>query len=142
MLSPIGAESVVKGCRRYVRAMSRGRSMKRSDGDVQRQFDRFRAALEQQASRNDCVRQVLCSLGVPLLQFVTYYNFGARVGKLIKMGLRDAVPIELERWAGTGLDRAVLRRICTDVFNVSPGTNPIDESGQGGVESDGAGTGG
>ncbi len=141
MLSPIGAESVVKGCSKYVRAMSRGQSMKRSDGDVQRQFDRYRAVLEQQAARNDYVRQICCGLGVPLLQFMTYYNFAARIGKLIRMGLRDAVPIEINRWAATGLDRTVLSRICTDVFNVMLGTNPIDGCDKGGVESNGAGTG-
>ncbi len=118
-LSEQAAASVVAGCRKYERTMRQGLNPVRGDGDVQRQFDHFRAALERKASTNDCVRVVLCGHGVPPCRFVTYFNFALRVGKLLKMGLRDAVPIECNRWVATGLDPAVLRKICSGVFNVS-----------------------
>jgi hypothetical protein len=140
-LTEHAVSSVVAGCRKYGITLRQGLNPVRADGNVRQQFDRFCSAMQQEAWVLDHVRPILCSSGVPPFRFVTYFNFARRLDRLIRTGLGEAVPMELHRWAATGLDRAVLSRICTDVFNITSGTNPIDGCDKGGVESNGAGTG-
>jgi hypothetical protein len=137
-LSEHAVAGVVSGCRKYGITLRQGLNPARSDGNVKQQFDRFCSAMQQEAWVLDHVRPILCSSGVPPFRFVTYFNFARRLDRLIRTGLGDAVPMELHRWAATGLDRAVLRDICVNVFNLNPGTNPVDGYGPGGVESKGS----
>lgn len=116
--------SVKKGCRKYERALVHGEVPHRLDGNVRGQFERFGAAMEQTALLQTRVRQVLCSAGVQSCRFVPYYNFALSVEKLTRMDQREdvltLVRIAISRWVARGCERAVLERICTDVFSISP----------------------
>ena len=115
--------SVKKGCRKYERALVHGDVPRRLDGNVRGQFERFGAAMEQEALLQTRVRQVLCSAGVQSCRFVPYYNFALSVGKLMRMDqdedVRALVWIAISRWVSHGSEQAVLLRICRDVFNIS-----------------------
>lgn len=125
--------SVIKGCRKYERALIHGDMPRRVDGKVRDQFERFGAAMEQEAVLLTQVRQVLCGAGVQSCRFVTYYDFARHVAKLLRMNLehdaRVLVWIAISRWVSRGCEHAVLLSICRDVLNV----NPIDASGGQGV---------
>ena len=116
--------SVVKGCRKYERALIHGEVPRRLDGKVREQFEHFGAAMEQEALLLSKVRQVLCSAGVQPCRFVPYYGFARHVGKLqrIEQGddVRAFVWIAIARWVAHGSEHAILLQICRDVFNIDP----------------------
>jgi hypothetical protein len=89
--------------------------------------------MEQVALLQTRVRQVLCSSGVQSCRFVPYYNFAMSVEKLMRIDqgedVRALVWIAISRWLARGCERAVLERICTDVFSIKA----IDTSGPQGV---------
>ncbi|MBM3331139.1 hypothetical protein FJY68_04705 [candidate division WOR-3 bacterium] len=116
--------SVIKGCRKYERALIHGEVPRRVDGKVRDQFERFGAAMEQEAALLAQVRQVLCSAGVQSCRFVTYYGFARHVAKLLRMNLehdaRLLVWIAISRWVSRGCEHSVLLSICRNVLNVNP----------------------
>ena len=132
-LSECSVRSVKRGCRKYERALVHGEVPHRLDGNVRGQFERFGAAMEQAALLQTRVRQVLCSAGVQSCRFVTYYGFARHLGKLLRIdqgeGASALVWIAISRWLARGCERAVLERICTDVFSIKA----IDTSGPRGV---------
>lgn len=132
-LPECSVRSVKKGCRKYERALVHGTVPHRLDGNVRGQFERFGAAMEQEALLQTRVRQVLCSDGVQSCRFVPYYNFALSVEKLTRMDQREdartLVGVAVSRWVARGCERAVLERVCTDVFNISV----IDTGGPQGV---------
>ncbi len=132
-LPECSVRSVKRGCRKYERALVHGEVPHRLDGNVRGQFERFGAAMEQAALLQTRVRQVLCSAGVHSCRFVPYYNFALSVEKLMRIDqgedVRALVGIAISRWVSRGSERAILLRICRDVFNISD----IDSSARPGV---------
>ena len=116
--------SVVRGCRKYERALIHGEVPRRLDGKLREQFEHFGAAMENTAQVMTKVRQVLCSTGVQPCRFVPYYNFALSVEKLIRMDqgqdTQALVLIAIARWVAHGSEHAILLQICRDVFNIDP----------------------
>jgi hypothetical protein len=116
--------SVIRGCRKYERALIHGDVPRRLDGKVREQFEHFGAAMENMAQVMTMVRQVLCCAGVQPARFMIYYNFALHVARLKNADVgagRDALAgAAVLRWIARGCERAVLERICVDVFNVNP----------------------
>ena len=68
------------------------------------------------------VREVLCAIGVPLLQFVSYRNFGLHLDKLIRnhsgITLLTLTNSAIDYWTVYGLHPEVLKTICEQVFGL------------------------
>ncbi len=66
------------------------------------------------------MKKVLCDLGVPTIQFVTYRGFSLHVDKLCRdyseEALRLRVLYAIQRWARYGCKLDVLTAICLNVF--------------------------
>ncbi|MCX6840830.1 MAG: hypothetical protein NTX53_00815 [candidate division WOR-3 bacterium] len=116
--------SVLKGCRKYERTLVNGQNPRRSDGNVRAQFDRFSAAMEEEAVLTTRVRQVLCRNGILSCRFMPYFNFAMHVAKLVRSDLGERLPIyvavAIGRWTARGQQMAVLEQIRSDVFNIGP----------------------
>jgi hypothetical protein len=114
--------SVEAACRKYERALSRGRSNPRADGKTREQLENFRQGIERMACRTTQMKQLICSRGVPLIQFVSYRSFTQHVDKITREyrgeALRNLALIAIDRWLAYGLNRDVLLEICAQIFNL------------------------
>jgi len=69
------------------------------------------------------VKQVCCSVGVPVITLPSYYCFGLEVDRLKEMDLSgEALALEVEvvlaKWVGRGLSQQALEAIRSSVFNI------------------------
>jgi len=107
--------------RRYAGSVRRGSVPCRADGNADGQAENYRDAAERTELRAEQVRRVIMAHGVPLIQFMTYRNFGLHVDKLFRdysgESLRLMVTDAVERWRAYGCSAEVLREICLQVFN-------------------------
>jgi hypothetical protein len=94
----------------------------RADGDADGQTANYRRSAERAELRAEQVKQVLCSFGVPPLQFLVYRNFALHLDKLIRMNsaetLRSLVRSAVDYWTACGLRPEVLSAICLQVFGL------------------------
>jgi hypothetical protein len=122
-MSEQSAQSTLKGCRKYERALIHGDVPRRIDGNMRKQFDAYREKAERDEVLFGQVRQVLCTHGIDPSRFLPYLNFASHVAKLLRMNLGELLPsgvaVAISVWTAKGRDPAVLRQICSDVFNIS-----------------------
>jgi len=106
--------------RRYAGSVRQGSVPCRADGDADGQAANYREAAERTELRADQVRRVIMAHGVPLIQFMTYRNFGLHVDKLFRdysgESLRLMVMDAIVRWSSYGCKTDVLAEICLKVF--------------------------
>ncbi len=116
------AFSVARATRRYAGSVRQGSVPCRADGDSGSQTNNYRDAAERSELRYEQVKKVLCDLGVPTIQFVTYRGFSLHVDKLFRdyegETLRARVLDAMLRWQCYGCDPKVLEEICRTVFNL------------------------
>jgi hypothetical protein len=94
----------------------------RADGNAGGQTANYREAAERTELRADQVRRVIMAHGVPLIQFMTYRNFGLHVDKLFRdfsgESLRLRALDAVLRWKCYGCKPEVLSAICEQVFGL------------------------
>jgi hypothetical protein len=114
--------SVARATRRYAGSVRQVSVPCRADGDSAGQTDNYRDAAERSELRYEQVKKVLCDLGVPTIQFVTYRGFSLHVDKLCRdydgETLRARVLDAMLRWICYGCTREVLADICREVFKL------------------------
>ena len=108
--------------RRYAGSVRQGSVPCRADGNADCQAANYRDAAERTELRADQVRRVIMAHGVPLIQFMTYRNFGLHVDKLFRdfsgESLRLRVLDAIQRWANYGCKLQILTAICEKVFGL------------------------
>ena len=114
--------SVDCAVRRYAGSVRQGSVPCRADGNADGQAANYREAAERTELRAEQVRRVIMAHGVPLIQFVTYRNFGLHVDKLFRdysgESLRLMVNDAIERWSSYGCKPDILQAICERVFGL------------------------
>ena len=114
-----------RGCHKYEYKVMTGESSVRSDGDLKAQALNYRAAREHGALIRQQVQFVLQGHGVAPINFITYYNFAARVDYLSRnfagKTQRHWVEVAVQDWLARGCDPDVLKHILTDVFQMGEG---------------------
>ena len=109
--------------RRYADALRQGENPCRADGDSAGQTENFRDAFERASLRYSQIKEVLCSAGVTVCQFVVYRSFGLHVDRLCRdysgESLRLRVLDAILRWQYYGCDPVVLKAICEQVFRLT-----------------------
>ena len=89
---------------------------------------RYLDAVTKLCSMETEVRTVLNASGVQTINYVPYLNFGRQLYKLTHgreisfESFALSAYVLLEKWAGRGLDRVLLAKIRTDVFNIGEPT--------------------
>jgi hypothetical protein len=115
--------------RRYAGSVRQGSVPCRADGNAAGQAANYRDAAERTELRADQVRRVIMAHGVPLIQFMTYRNFGLHVDKLFRdysgESLRLRALDAVLRWQCYGCNPDVLRAIAKSVFALDV-PNPSD----------------
>jgi len=108
--------------RRYQASLRQGSVPCRADGDKEGQAENFRDSAERSEMRYEQVKNLLCDMGVPTIQFVTYRGFALHVDKLwgdhADETLRDCVRHAIQRWTSYGCTEQILRDICRKVFEL------------------------
>jgi hypothetical protein len=111
--------------RRYAGSVRQGSVPCRADGNAAGQAANYRDAAERTELRADQVRRVIMAHGIPLIQFMTYRNFGLHVDKLFRdfsgESLRLRALDAVLRWKCYGCSPEVLNEICKQVFNLELG---------------------
>lgn len=119
---PQSLSSVDRAVGRYSRSLRQGNIPCRADGDAKYQTENYRLARQRIELRAEQIKEILCDMGVPLLQYVSYRNFGLHVDKLIRSHsgttLLSLAQSAIDYWTAYGLDSAVLLKICEDVFGL------------------------
>ena len=114
--------SVEAACRKYELSLRHGSNSPRADGKTLEQTENFRQGIERMACRTTQMKQLICSRGVPLIQFVAYRAFTQHVDKLTREyageALRNLALMAISRWLGYGLNRDVLLEICALIFDL------------------------
>ena len=114
--------SVDRATRRYAGSVRQGSVPCRADGDSAGQTDNYRDAAERSELRYEQVKKVLCNLGVPTIQFVTYRGFSLHVDKLCRDydsdTLHERALDAVLRWQCYGCNPDVLRAIARTVFSL------------------------
>jgi hypothetical protein len=103
--------------------------MARRDGDIEAQAGAFRRAQESDRDLRTSVGQLLCSAGVPSIQWLFYFDFARRLSRLSRSDMSGDVRVsearmQLEVWVARGLNRTVLEEIAFTLFNLTL-TGPI-----------------
>ena len=110
--------------RRYAGSVRQGSVPCRADGNAAGQPANYREAAERTELRADQVRRVIMAHGVPLIQFVTYRNFGLHVDRLCRDYSGEALRLRtndaIQRWQSYGCRPEVLSAICARVFGLDP----------------------
>ena len=110
--------------RRYAGSVRQGSVPCRADGIAVGQAANYREAAERTELRADQVRRVIMAHGVPLIQFVTYRNFGLHVDRLCRDYSGEALRLRtndaIQRWQSYGCRPEVLSAICARVFGLDP----------------------
>jgi len=110
--------------RRYAGSVRQGSVPCRADGNAAGQAANYREAAERTELRADQVRRVIMAHGVPLIQFVTYRNFGLHVDRLCRDYSGEALRLRtndaIQRWQSYGCRPEVLSAICARVFGLDP----------------------
>jgi len=114
--------AVDRAVRRYVISLRQGSNPCRADGNSESQTENFRDAFERASLRYSQIKEVLCSAGVSVCQFVVYRNFGLHVDKLCRdysgETLRERVLDAILRWKCYGCMPEVLKEIYKQVFKL------------------------
>ena len=118
-------------CRRYVTALRLGEPTERLDRDRAAQAEHYAMAAMTQRMLEFQVKQVLMSAGVPIVAFVSYYNFARTVARVRKGRSHEEFMLEvwaaMMRWLARGFSRTVLERILREVFTLEPPALPGEE---------------
>jgi hypothetical protein len=114
--------AVDRATRRYAGSVRQGSVPCRADGDSGSQTENYRDAAERSELRYEQAKKVLCDLGVPTIQFVTYRGFSLHLDKLFRdyegETLRARTNDAMLRWQCYGCNPDVLRAICGTVFSL------------------------
>ncbi|MEO0073377.1 MAG: hypothetical protein ABIK43_01780 [candidate division WOR-3 bacterium] len=84
---------------------------------------RYEVAMAQLCAMETKVKQVLNEAGVHTTSYVPYLNYARQLWKLTRQEISGesfamAAKVLLDKWAGRGLDPAVLATIRTNVFDI------------------------
>ena len=113
------------GIHKYEYKLMTGDVPHRNDGDFREQAQNYRAASEHMRFIRMRVQFILQGHGVRVINFVTYYNFAARVDSLARRfggaTLRQWVRVTVQDWLARGCDPDVLKHILSEVFCMGEG---------------------
>jgi hypothetical protein len=114
--------AVDRAVQRYAASLRQGSNLCRADGNSESQTENFRDAFERASLRYAQIKEVLCSSGVMVCQFVVYRSFGLHVDKLCRdysgESLRLRALDAVLRWKCYGCKPEVLRAIAKTVFSL------------------------
>ncbi len=110
-------------CRSYEKALKKGRASRARSGTVEEQAAKQKAGSAQAAEIADKLRPVLAARAIPGGQFVAYFAFAQRLGRLSRnytaKSLAMAASDLIDLYEAKSLDGDTLRAIAATAFGVN-----------------------
>ncbi|MCX6844891.1 MAG: hypothetical protein NTX53_21730 [candidate division WOR-3 bacterium] len=120
--SPLGKRRGPRSQGSYEKALKKGRASRARSGKVEEQAAKQKAGSAQAAQIADRLRPILAARAIPGAQFVAYFAFAQRLGRLSRnytaKSLAMAASDLIDLYEANSLDGDALRAIATTLFGV------------------------